>query len=260
MSSTDPAVWLRRYHPVDDNAPRLICFPHAGGSASYYFPFSRAVADTGAAEVSVVQYPGRQDRHREACLTDLRQLARCVVDAVLACDDGRPVSLFGHSMGALLAFEVALQLQEGAGLRADRLFVSGRRSPSRATSEKVHLRDEQGLMREVRALDGTGSSMLDDPDIRAMILPPLRADYEALETYRYSPARRLTIPVDAFVGDSDPRTPVEDAGQWGAVTSGDFELCVLPGGHFYLVEQWTTLAAHLGGRLAGIGEPTSRRL
>ncbi|MFE5300443.1 thioesterase II family protein [Streptomyces sp. NPDC056632] len=253
MSSIDPAAWLRRYHPVDDKAPRLICFPHAGGSASYYFPFSRAVADSGAAELSVVQYPGRQDRHREACLTDLRELARHVVEAVLASDDGRPVSLFGHSMGALLAFEVALQLQERAGLRADRLFVSGRRSPSSPRSESVHLRDEQGLVREVRALDGTGSSMLDDPDVRAMILPPLRADYQALETYRYAPERRLAIPVDAFVGDSDPRTSVDDAGRWGEVTAGDFDLCVLPGGHFFLVDQWATLAGLLGGKIAGTG-------
>ncbi|MFG3350127.1 thioesterase II family protein [Streptomyces sp. NPDC048018] len=253
MSTIDPAAWLRRYHPVGDTVPRLICFPHAGGSASYYFPFSRAVADTGAAELSVVQYPGRQDRHREACLTDLRELARQVVEAVLASDDGRPVSLFGHSMGALLAFEVALQLEERAGLRADRLFVSGRRSPSSPRREDVHLRDEQGLVREVRALDGTGASMLDDPDVRAMILPPLRADYQALETYRHSPGRRLTIPVDAFVGDSDPRTLVDDAGRWGEVTAGDFDLCVLPGGHFYLVDQWPTLAGLLGGRLAGTG-------
>ncbi|WP_433454009.1 thioesterase II family protein [Streptomyces sp. CA-142005] len=253
MSSPDPAVWLRRYHPVDAPVPRLICCPHAGGSASYYFPFSRAVAGTGAAEVSVVQYPGRQDRHREPFLTDLQELARCVVEAVLAGDDCRPVSLFGHSMGALLAFEVALQLRERAALQADRLFVSGRRSPSSPTTENVHLRDEQGLLREVRALDGTGASMLDDPDVRAMILPPLRADYQALETYRYRPSRRLAVPVTAVVGDSDPRTPVDDAGKWGEVTAGDFDLHVLPGGHFYLVDQWPTLTELLAGKLAGTG-------
>lgn len=253
MSSVDPAAWLRRYHPVGDKVPRLICFPHAGGSASYYFPFSGAMAATGAAEVSVVQYPGRQDRHKEPCLTDLREMAAYVVESVVATDDGRPVSLFGHSMGALLAFEVALQLQERAVLPADQLFVSGRRSPSRPRSENVHLRDEQGLLREVRELNGTGSSILDDPDVREMILRPMRADYRALETHRYSPTRRLQAPITAFVGDSDPRTSVDDAGQWGAVTSGDFDLQVLPGGHFYLVEQWTTVAELLGRKLADAG-------
>lgn len=253
MSSVDPAAWLRQYHPVADTAPRLICFPHAGGSASYYFPFSREVAATRAAEVVVVQYPGRQDRYKEPCLTDLREMAARVVEAVAATDNGRPVSLFGHSMGALLAFEVALQLREQAVLPVDRLFVSGRRSPSRPKNENVHLRDEQGLLREVRELDGTGASMLDDPDVRAMILRPMRADYRALETYRYGPERRLPIPVTAVVGDSDPRTPVDDAEQWGAVTTGDFDLHVLPGGHFYLVDQWAALAQLLGRKLADAG-------
>ncbi|MER6064913.1 thioesterase domain-containing protein [Streptomyces sp. NPDC001792] len=145
------------------------------------------------------------------------------------------------------------QLRERAALQADRLFVSGRRSPSSPTTENVHLRDEQGLLREVRALDGTGASMLDDPDVRAMILSPLRADYQALETYRYRPSRRLAIPVTAVVGDGDPRTPVDDAAKWGEVTAGDFDLHVLPGGHFYLVDQWPTLTELLAGKLAGTG-------
>ena len=97
-------TWIRGFHPGADGAPRLVCFPHAGGSATFYFPLSRALAPS--MEVLAVQYPGRQDRRAEPCIDSIDGLADEIVDALRPLTD-RPMALFGHSMGAVLAYETA---------------------------------------------------------------------------------------------------------------------------------------------------------
>src|SRR6059058_3650797 len=102
-------TWLRRFGPVLDSGVRLICFPHAGGSASAYVPLARALAPE--VEVLAVQYPGRQDRRHEPPIEDVNRLADLAAD-VLPTDSARPYALFGHSMGALVAYETALRLSQ----------------------------------------------------------------------------------------------------------------------------------------------------
>lgn len=99
LSHTDPDLWVRRYHPAPDAPTRLLCLPHAGGSASYYFPASRTLSPR--IEVLAVQYPGRQDRRTEPCVESIDELADKVVDTVKGWTD-RPLAVFGHSMGATL--------------------------------------------------------------------------------------------------------------------------------------------------------------
>uniref|UniRef100_UPI0034DE7E71 thioesterase II family protein n=1 Tax=Streptomyces flavofungini TaxID=68200 RepID=UPI0034DE7E71 len=112
------ALWLRRYHPADTDAVRLVCFPHAGGSASFYHPLSARF--TPRAEVISLQYPGRQDRRKEPCVTDLGTLADLITEQLLALDE-RPTVFFGHSMGAALAFETAWRLEQKDAGRDDPL-------------------------------------------------------------------------------------------------------------------------------------------
>ncbi|MFD2767487.1 thioesterase II family protein [Micromonospora eburnea] len=227
----EESLWIRCFHQCPQADVRLVCLPHAGGSASYFFPMSHAL--TPAVEVLSVQYPGRQDRRFEPCIEDLGELADRVFEAVRGLAD-RPLALFGHSMGAALAFEVAVRLETKLGVSPQHVIVSGRRAPSVFRTEQVHLRDDAGIIAELRDLSGTSNDMLDDTDILRMILPAIRADYRAIETYRGRPGATVSAPITVLTGDTDPRVTLADAHEWRSHTTGASEVLVFPGGHFYL--------------------------
>ncbi|MFI9494985.1 thioesterase II family protein [Streptomyces halstedii] len=244
----EESPWVRRYQQAPADAVTLVCFPHAGGSATAFHPLSRALA--GLLDVVAVQYPGRQDRHREPAFEDLHELADAAYEAVVeAVGTDRPLALFGHSMGAAVAFEVALRLEQRAGVKPVSLFVSGRRAPSRHRSEDLHRKGDDALLREIRALDGTAQAALDDEDIVRMFLPSLRADYKAIERYRSTPGATIGCPVVALTGDTDPKTTVEEAGAWREHTTGPFDLRVFDGGHFFVSERTDAVARVLSGQL-----------
>jgi surfactin synthase thioesterase subunit len=224
--------WIKRFHPAPDAPARVIVLPHAGGAVSAYFKLSAALHP--ALDAHAVQYPGRQERRHEPPLTDVRLLAAGVADALP--DDGRPTLLFGHSMGAVVAFELAL-LMERRGAAPHALVASGRRAPSTYRDEWVHRRDPAGVAAELRLLSGTDPMFLQDPELFEMVLPALRADYRAVETYQCAADAAVGCPLIVFVGDDDPKTTVEEARAWRRNTTGDFDLRVFPGGHFYLDDQ-----------------------
>lgn len=182
--SLDGDPWCSRFHSSPAADRRLVCFPHAGGSASFYFPVSAELH--GSVDLVAVQYPGRQDRRGKRGIEDLQIMADQAFEALRHCDD-LPLTLFGHSMGALVAFEVARRF-EGVGGRIDHLFVSGRKGPSVARQERVDLLGDEGIVAEIRAMSGTDARLLEDEELLCMVLPSLRSDYRALETYRATPA------------------------------------------------------------------------
>lgn len=243
---TGADLWLRTYHPAPTAAAKLVCLPYAGGSASYFFPVSARLSP--AVEVLAAQYPGRQDRRAERCLESITELADTLTPYVLAHAD-RPLALFGHSMGASLAFELARRLEE-RGVTPLALFVSGRRAPSRHHVETVHQLDDEGLIRELRALGGTDSSLLDDDEIMWMALPAIRGDYTAAETYRWVPGPPLRTPIHVHTGLSDPRVSAEEAEAWREHTAGDFSLTSYSGGHFYLNEHAAQVTDAIGRVIA----------
>jgi surfactin synthase thioesterase subunit len=234
--------WLRRFHPSPGAAVRLVCFPHAGGSASYYYPMSQLMAP--AVEVLALQYPGRQDRMSEACMETISDLADGIFSVLLDWTD-RPFAFFGHSMGSVLAFEVALRFQRHTEVSPDWLFASGYPAPSRLRNGTVHRRDNAGLVRELRELGGIDLGWLDDADLLATILPPLRADYHAIETHPRTVEKLRDVPVTILTGHADPHTTPDEAQAWREITSGDFALHVFPGGHFYLDEHLPAVAGHV---------------
>ncbi|KUN81012.1 oleoyl-ACP hydrolase [Streptomyces bungoensis] len=246
VSPADDGLWCRRFHPAPEAAHRLVCFPHAGGSASYYHPVSAALSPR--VDVVAVQYPGRQDRRNEPLIDDVGTLADQVHHALRGWDD-RPLTFFGHSMGALVGFEVARRFErEGRG--PVRLFASGRRAPSRHRDDNVHRRTDDGIIAEVRAMSGTDDRLLGDDELIRMILPALRGDYRAVETYRCEPGATVDCPVTALVGDSDPKTTVDEARDWQQHTTAEFDLHVLPGGHFYLNSRAAEVLKLLGEHFA----------
>lgn len=244
--SVEASAWIRRFHPAPSAATRLVCFPHAGGSASYYHPVSAALSP--AVEVLAVQYPGRQDRRAEPLVDDLFVLADKLAD-VLEGQLAEPVAFFGHSMGASLAFEVARRLEK-RGTRLSALFVSGRRAPTSPHGDRVHEKDDEGLLAEVKRLSGTDSQLLEDDELLRMVLPSLRSDYKAAELYHYRPGPDVSCPVVALIGDRDPKVTEVEARGWADRTSGGFELTAFPGGHFYLNDHAAEVTALIGDRLA----------
>ena len=230
-------LWFRRFRPAPGSQAQLFCLPHAGGSASFFAPFARLLAPS--VEVVAVQYPGRQDRRAEPLIEDLHELADQVSGLLVSYLDrapGRPFALFGHSLGAALAFEVVRRL-EAAGLRPAGLIASGRRSPLVHREEDVHTRDDDGLLAEMRRLSGTEMELLDDAEFLQLILPVMRNDYRAIERYRYAGDGPVRTPISVLVGDADPRVSRSDAEAWQGLTSGSFHLRSFPGGHFYLNSQ-----------------------
>jgi surfactin synthase thioesterase subunit len=226
-------LWLRQFHPTADAPVRLVCFPHAGGAATSYFPLSRALAP--AVDVAAVQYPGRQDRRGERCIDDLRELADLIADELRPrCD--LPLALFGHSMGATVAYEVARRLERDGTLLLG-LFASGRRAPSIDRYESIHLRDDRGIVQALRELSGTDSVVLGDEELLNMVLPAVRNDYRAVETYRHDAGPLLRVPICVLVGDSDPMTDLAEARAWASHTAATCRVEVFAGGHFFLQPQ-----------------------
>ncbi|MFC7796040.1 thioesterase II family protein [Streptomyces cinereoruber] len=251
--TADSDVWIRRFHPPAAGEPErtpLVCFPHAGGSAASFHGLSGLLAPAGI-EVLAVQYPGRLDRRSEAPMEDVREIAASVVAALSPWADRRP-AYFGHSMGAAVAFEAA-RLSEPR-----MLFASGRRAPSTHRAEAFHLLDDDALIAETVRLSGVSAELLADPETRDLVLPPLRADYRAIETYRPEPDAVVRVPVEVVLGDRDPRVTEEEARAWQAHTTGEFGCTVVPGGgHFYLTDRTDELVALITGRLAAGAESVS---
>jgi pyochelin biosynthesis protein PchC len=247
-SNTD--TWLRRYEPTGKASVSLVCFPHAGGSASFFVGMSRALAPT--VDVVAVQYPGRQDRIREPVLDSIAVLADEIYGQLRGADL-RQLAFFGHSMGATVAFEVARRLEAARGDAAIRLFASGRRAPSITAGSHIHSLGDDEFIAELSRLGGNDLPFTDDDEILRLALPALRTDYKAVETYPYTPDVRLSCPITAFVGDHDPVTSVEQASAWRHHTRDHFDLCVFPGGHFYLAAQSARLFREVRLRISPPG-------
>ncbi|MCP2274592.1 Surfactin synthase thioesterase subunit [Nocardia amikacinitolerans] len=227
--------WLRRLSPsAGDGSHKLFCFPHAGGSAISFGPLAEALGTDF--EVLAVQYPGRQDRRREPLVGNIPDL----VDGLLpelkeAAEGAEGFSLFGHSMGSVVAFEACRRLEQESGVSARVLFASGRRAPSAALPAlRVHLLSDRELGEHLLGFGGTPAALLEDPEFRQLILSVVRNDYRAIETYECSADAMVSSPVVALVGDRDPDASFAEIEAWGTHTTGSFFAKSFPGGHFFI--------------------------
>lgn len=256
MSLTSASLrnpWLvRRAQP--DCSERLFCFAYAGGSAAVYAPWQAALGS--GVEVCAIQLPGRGTRLAEPPLQSFGQVVAEAVVAVQSLDD-RPFSFFGHSLGALLAFEVARQCME-RNLREPRmLFVSGCEAPTRRSpSRGLHLLPDDALIAELRSYNGTPREVLENRELMTLVLPILRADFALVEQYRYRRGNRLSMPIVALAGEADPYAPPERVAPWldESLTAGT--LRSFPGDHFFIHGCHDRLVEHVAGMLA---QPVPRR-
>ncbi len=247
--------WLRRFHssPAEPTT-RLVCLPHAGGSASSFFQLSAAAPDS--VEVLCVQYPGRQDRLGERCVDRVDELADRILESLGPWLD-RPVALFGHSLGATVGFEVAHRL-EADGVVPRHFFASSSRAPSRWRQDGIHLLPDADLVAELLQLGGTDRDVFDDHDLVRLTLPAIRADYRAAETYRPKPLPALSGSMSVLIGDRDTRVTPGEARAWRQYTVGSCAFYQFPGGHFYVQEQLPAVIELIAQRLRPSGAGRGR--
>ncbi|WP_017584470.1 thioesterase II family protein [Nocardiopsis valliformis] len=243
-------TWFRRLTTPGDGGTRLICFPHAGGAASYFGPLARELAPE--IEVLGVQYPGRQDRRSEAGVESLVELARLIARALADSRPERPFAFFGHSMGALVAFETARHLRRLGSIQPVRLFASGRAAPDIGPIVSDRHDSDEALIEHVGRLGGTARQVFDDPDLRAMVMPAMRADYRALRSYTWVAEEPLDVPICALTGTADPVTEVSQAHTWSRHSTASEHVEVFPGGHFFIDDSLRSVAAVVA---AGLEKP-----
>ncbi|WP_338674381.1 alpha/beta fold hydrolase [Streptomyces sp. SCSIO 30461] len=250
QAGRDSSEWVRVFHPVPAAERHLVCFPHAGGSASYYYALSAALRAAGPdVQVSVVQYPGRADRLADAPLTSMDALADGIHEALQPLL-GRRSYFFGHSMGAVTAFEVALRAERAMGRGPERLIASACVAPSRRVDMGLRHQDDAGVLAGIMGLGGTQDVLNDHPELAELILPAIRADLEMIEPYRAGTDVKLDCPVSVFAPDSDPRVPLADSAAWTEHTTAAADVHVFQGGHFYFNDVPDEFSERLRGALS----------
>ncbi|RNG34161.1 thioesterase II family protein [Streptomyces botrytidirepellens] len=246
--------WLVSYGERAEAAFRVVCCPHAGGSASYY-PWLRAAVPPDA-ELLCLQYPGRQERRREPAITRFQEMTAAVGEVLRAGPD-LPLVLFGHSMGSLIAFESARMLERD-GHTVLGLVVSGRRAPSVRPPAGARKVDFAEAIAETRGLGGTDPALLRDPDFLELMLPVLRADYELAESYQAEPGAAVSCPLTVLTGDTDPQVNRAEAEAWRDHTTGAFALHEVAGGHFFFNDDRSTVLGHIRDALAALRPSLTR--
>lgn len=224
--------WIVRFNQThQEQRSRLICFPHAGGGSTCYKALSNAISSE--CDVVSVVLPGRESRITEQPFTDIETIIPPLFEA-LESEMQEPFSLFGHSYGSILAFEMARKASS-LGLPIRSLIVSGRRSAHLGRRELLlHKLPPQEFMAAIRHLNGTPDEILKDEAMMSLFLPCLKADLQTNEMYSPLTGRMLQCPVHAIMGRDDTEVNESELLAWRELTSGLFSHTVLEGGHFYL--------------------------
>lgn len=238
-------TWLPWHAHGGSNAdgPVLVyCFPHAGGTAGSYLPLARA---STAVRICPVELPGRGTRFNDPPATDLPALVRDFVAAVFSAGHPQRFVLFGHSMGAELAYEAARQLAATGLATPSCLVVSGARPPGDPLAREFGELTDDSLVRSIAELQGTPGEVVANDELMSLLLPILRADLRMLSAYQRLAPDVLACAVRAYGGAEDQLAAPEWIGRWRWLTRGPFRQRTFPGGHFYLHDRPADLLAEL---------------
>jgi medium-chain acyl-[acyl-carrier-protein] hydrolase len=232
-------LWIARQPTRARARLRLFCLPYAGGGSRIYRTWADALPDD--VEVCAVQLPGRDQRHNEAPISDAAELIDAL-SAMMRHYLDLPYAMFGHSMGAVLAYELARRLGAAYDREPSALFVSAHGAPHlpRRRPPSHHLPDDEFIAR-MKELNGTPAEVFANPELLALLLPMLRADFKLVETYAELPGPHLSCPVLAMGGRSDSDVPATSLDAWTAVTRGQFRSMLFEGDHFFINSERETL-------------------
>lgn len=230
MNSNNTNQWFVTLKPNPQARLRLFCFPYAGSGAMIYHSWvDQFPSDV---EVCLARLPGREGRLREPPLTNLAPLLQLISAETRPLLD-KPFAFFGHSMGAVIAFELARMLRRQR--EPEHLFISGRRAPQLPRDEPFtyHL-PEAEFIATVQKLNGTPREVLEHPELMKLMLPLLRADFEVCQTYSFEPGPPLNCDMTILGGLEDPDVPRSSLVPWSEQTTGACTVRMLPGDHFFL--------------------------
>jgi medium-chain acyl-[acyl-carrier-protein] hydrolase len=211
---------------------RLFCCPYAGGNATLFRPWALELPET--IEVRALQPPGRATRMAEKPFTNLAAFVEAIGPHTVELID-RPFVLFGHSLGAIVAFELARWLRRHHRSRPEHLFVSGRRAPEIPESDPPkYTKSDEDLVASLHEMNGTPPEVLAHEELLGLMLPMVRADFQMIETYEYVEERPLGCPITVLSGEADPEDGPEDVAGWRSHTSSRFTQHTLAGDHFFI--------------------------
>lgn len=226
---------------------RLFCLPFGGGSASIY----RTWADhlPGQVELCPLQLPGRENRIKEVPFTGMAPLIEALSEELRAFVD-LPFAIFGHSLGAVVGFELAQRLWSFGKLPVH-LIVSAHEPPSaKPRTKPIYSLPDRQLIDKLRELGGTPKAVLEDSDMLDMLLPMIRADFEINDTYVSAPDRPLECPITVLGASDDREVKVDDLKDWSQATRGPFRMRIFEGEHFYILDRTALVVSAVSEILA----------
>jgi surfactin synthase thioesterase subunit len=241
--------WITCQSPSPMARIRLFCVPFAGGGASIFRTWGRELPQ--AIELCPIQLPGRENRLGEPPYTDIRILADCLAREMLPYAQ-MPFALFGHSMGALLAFELVRTLRRHGGPMPLVLFLSAHRAAHLPLRRKrLHGLADSEFLQAVRGLGGTPEEVFKHQDLLKVMLPALRADFTLCELYKFVPETPINCPLVLYAGRQDTEVSLEEVEAWNEHTTETARLQIFPGDHFFLRSDRDLLLRAIASTLAG---------
>lgn len=240
-------TWILNPKPYPQASLRLFCFPFAGGGAQSFRSWPDALPSS--IEVCPVQLPGRESRMKEAPYSNVIPMVEALAEAIRPCLD-KPFAFFGHSMGAIIAFELARKIRHDYALLPESLIVSARVAPQlQIPRDPINKLPPAQFLEALKALKGTPKEVLENEAIMELVTPLLRADLAVHEEYEYSKEAPLECPILAFGGLQDTEANRESIDAWREQTAGSFILRMLPGDHFFPVTAQTLFLRMLSQEL-----------
>jgi medium-chain acyl-[acyl-carrier-protein] hydrolase len=236
---------------------RVFCFAHVGGGASIFSGWRRFAPERIA--ICPVQLPGHENRLLESPYRRLDALVRMLA-GILPLD--KPFLFYGHSMGALVSFELARELRRRRRPGPCQIFAAACHAPARMKipDPPRHSLPDARFVRELRRLGGTSEEILKANDVVEQILPVLRADFEMVETYAYTPEEPLYCPITAFGGDTDEDVGPDDLQSWAMETGNLFSMRTFAGGHFFLHDHAPAIVQEIAGAVDALSSCAANQL